>query len=962
MKRVKKSLTRQFSYLSISVLLICILLFAVFILIQNQAASAFKESNKRLNAKENLSIEIDYGYNLAISELRAYFSFGNGGRETTYKENMTSQQKNVSTALKEFEKIGTEQEDQAFIKAAQDFYDYYFVQTVPKAISLYESGNLGGVAALAQDGGSDNVRNFQNSMKEYRLNLDRGLEENENRYLQGVQNRQVAFVLILAVLLGIMSAVIRFLTKKISRPLSELTEAAGKIAAGQEVLFESRHSRDDELGVLNKAFEKMSYSIYEKEQDLNAQNEELIAQQDELQAQQAELEELLDQMRDREQQLRLRNDLINGISNTLDKQELLQSIISTLAPMAGADKAIIVLLNGEREYASSGVSEQEADHLLTHLESGFVQKLKETRCPFSVKRLLTSSEKGFHLEALYGFDLYVPIFTSHGELEAILLFTKYSQAFQQEEMENYMTLAKNITISLEKIRLYEQTEEERQLTQDMMNTVHEGIQLVDTRGTILSFNEKMLEMMTGWEQLPSEGDSFAGWISSFEPHIEEQAAFRSFFQKAIFGEAAPGGSSDSFTYQLRGVEGMQVVKVYLEPLYRMEHRIGTVIVHRDITKEYEVDKMKSEFVSTVSHELRTPLASVLGFTELMLHKELKPERQKKYLATILQEAKRLTSLINDFLDVQRMESGKQTYEKKYDDLYPLLQQIAELQQIQAPDHQIRIERSTEQTVVLGDREKLSQVFRNLVSNAVKYSPQGGSISIRLYEEEKHLNIAVKDDGLGIPGESMDKLFNKFYRVDNSDRRRIGGTGLGLAIVREIVKAHEGSIEVQSELGKGSTFTVRLPLIIQAIHEVQEESETHKAYTNVIIIEDDLNLANLLKTELEESRFRVEIFSSGKEALIQIREQRPDAVVLDIMLDDPAYTGWDLLKEVKNCDQLKHIPIFISSALEEKEKGLGLGADDYLIKPYQPGLLSRLILQTLLQRDLNGQILIPEGNK
>ncbi|MGD6818849.1 ATP-binding protein [Metabacillus sp. 113a] len=952
----KNSITRKFSALTISIVIIFAAAFAVFLMIQNNASSSFSAKNKALNVRENMAIELDYGFNLAISEFRAYFAFGNYGEEASYKNNALKQQDQINLKLKEFEKLATEKEDLEFYEAARSFYDYYFNETAPKAISLYESGDTSAVASLAAGGGTESVREFQSSMKNYRLNLDRKLEENEKSYTDGMRARQTAFSILLVILLGGMSALIRSLTRKISRPLVELTDAASSIASGKEVLFENRTNRNDELGILHQAFERMSYSIHEKEQDLSAQNEELIAQQDELQAQQAELEEVLEQMKDRENQLKLRNELINGISNTLDKRDLLKSIISSLAPIVGADKALIVLTSHHKEHASIGVSDEEANQFLRNLQSGFIQSLEESRQPLSIKREMLESEKGFHHQAATCYDLFLPVFSSQEQLDAILLFTRYSGDFTAEETKNYMALAKNISISLEKIKLYEQTEEERQLNRDIMNTVHEGIQLVDTRGTIRLMNETMHEIIRGWENQPAENSSFTEWMAMFEPHVEKEADFREFFQQAVFTEANVL-NQEPFLYQLHGKSGVKVIKVYMEPLYRMDHRVGTVIVHRDITREYEVDKMKSEFVSTVSHELRTPLASVLGFTELMLHKELKPERQKKYLTTIFQEAKRLTSLINDFLDVQRMEVGKQSYEKKYDDLYPLLQQIVELQQIQSPKHTFTIERLTEQTLVLGDKDKLSQVFGNLISNAVKYSPNGGAVEILLFEEEKHLNVSVRDKGLGIPQEAMEKLFNKFYRVDNTDRRRIGGTGLGLAIVKEIVKAHEGTVKVSSELGQGSVFSVKLPLVIQAGSD-HEEITAKRTGTHVMIIEDDMNLAHLLKAELEESHFRVVISTNGKEALKQMAEVQPEAVVLDIMLDDPAYTGWDLLKEMKSREKLKQIPIFISSALEEKEKGFELGANDYLIKPYQPSLLSKLILQTLWQRDLNGQILVP----
>ncbi|MCQ6278570.1 GHKL domain-containing protein [Bacillus sp. EB600] len=224
--------------------------------------------------------------------------------------------------------------------------------------------------------------------------------------------------------------------------------------------------------------------------------------------------------------------------------------------------------------------------------------------------------------------------------------------------------------------------------------------------------------------------------------------------------------------------------------------------------------MKSELVSTVNHELRTPLSSILGFTELMLNRELKTDRQKKYLATILKETKRLTALINDFLDVQRMEAGKQDYHNKVIKLLPILNHTIESQQINTSKHQIILESGSPSPMILGDQAKIEQVFTNLLNNAIKYSPSGGIITVQVSEGNHQVKIAVSDNGLGIPEEALDKVFTKFYRVDNSDRRKIGGTGLGLSIVQEIVKAHGGELTVQSTYGKGSTFTILFPAVIE----------------------------------------------------------------------------------------------------------------------------------------------------
>ena len=307
-----------------------------------------------------------------------------------------------------------------------------------------------------------------------------------------------------------------------------------------------------------------------------------------------------------------------------------------------------------------------------------------------------------------------------------------------------------------------------------------------------------------------------------------------------------------------------------------------------------------------------------------------------------------------------MESGKQTYEKKYIDLTSILQNVIELQEVNTSLHKINLSIELEETMILGDRNKIEQVFINLLSNAIKYSPNGGNIFIRIYGSDNMVSIDIKDEGLGIPEEAIPNLFQQFYRVDNSDRRRIGGTGLGLAIVEEIVKAHDGTISVSSEYGKGSTFTTQFPEVsMKAEQQSDMKSDTLLKYT-IMVIEDDLSLAELLNHELQDNGFHVDHYNSGKKALEQMKIAAPDAIVLDIMLEDEI-DGWTIMKEMKANEKLKDIPIFVSTAIDEKERGFSLGAQDYLIKPYKPSQLIKLIMHTLLRNERNGQIMVPQQN-
>jgi CheY-like chemotaxis protein len=219
-----------------------------------------------------------------------------------------------------------------------------------------------------------------------------------------------------------------------------------------------------------------------------------------------------------------------------------------------------------------------------------------------------------------------------------------------------------------------------------------------------------------------------------------------------------------------------------------------------------------------------------------------------------------------------------------------------------------------------------------------------------------------DEGLGIPAEAIPNLFAKFYRIDNSDRRKIGGTGLGLAIVKEIMKAHGGDVQVKSELGAGSTFTVSFPLALEQNADSKEEPEEGgKSQAHIVLVEDDLSLASLFKEELKDNGFFVTHYTDGERAIEGIFIKLPDAVVVDIMLEN-SIDGWSIIKKLKANPTTENIPIFISTATDEKEKGHNFGAAGYLTKPFQLSRLSNYILQVLLETEREGQIMGPKPEK
>lgn len=644
------------------------------------------------------------------------------------------------------------------------------------------------------------------------------------------------------------------------------------------------------------------------------------------------------------------NELNHALSITLNKKELLDNVIKHLTKIYEFDKALLTLESTDL-VAAIGVSDKQIITFSENINESLLVRLEQLRDVHVVQRIADDHEKGLEENDISCFDLYAPIFSSEGSLISLLVATRIGRGFTKDEIHEMKGILDRISLSIEKVYLYEETEKERQLNQDIINYVNDGITYIDIDGNMVQHNHKMYEIIDHISTHELEDSSFEVWSQLFEKRVLNYDGLIKFFKKAIFLESE---KTLSYRYEVESPV-QKIYDVYATKIYRNNQELGTLIVHRDITNEYEVDQMKSELVSTVSHELRTPLSSVLGFTELMLTRELKPERQKRYIETIHKEATRLTTLINDFLDLQRMESGRQTYNKKEVDIVHIAREVLKSFKLTAKSHVCHLTTPQPKIYIHGDEEKLVQVFTNLVSNAVKFSPDGGEIKVRFQIEEGEVIIEVMDQGLGIPEDELPKLFKKFYRIDNSDRRKIGGTGLGLAITKQIVEAHYGNIKVRSKLGVGSTFQVSLPALQSPYSREIVNEDKAANQSSIVIIEDDNSLGLLLLEELKEHGFHVRHYTDGRKAVASIMAYPPEMVVVDLMLEND-FDGWRVIEELKSELATENIPIIISTALDEKEKSMAMGVEHYLTKPYPPSQLSSVVLKILLDGEQSGEVM------
>ncbi len=357
---------------------------------------------------------------------------------------------------------------------------------------------------------------------------------------------------------------------------------------------------------------------------------------------------------------------------------------------------------------------------------------------------------------------------------------------------------------------HRQAEEARQETGAILDATHEAIMLLSPERRVLSANPRFSELF-GLDAGAIIGRCFDEEGVRLEQLFADPAAFLSL----VAGEGIPGAPPFSDTIRQRLPEEREL-HVFTAPVSTADgNALGRLFVFRDVTQERAADRLKTEFVSLVSHELRTPLTSIKGYVDLLATGEVGPLNgdQLEFLGVVQQNADRLVSLINDLLDISRIEAGRVMLHPQPLSLGPLLQPIvASLRpQADARRQTMTLLVPPDLPVIAGDAGCLTQVFTNLLSNAIKYTPPGGDVRITAGAEHGLAHIDVTDTGIGMTPDELDQLFTKFFRSTNRLVREVGGTGLGLAICRSLVELHGGRITVRSRPGHGSTFSVYLPL-------------------------------------------------------------------------------------------------------------------------------------------------------
>ncbi len=421
---------------------------------------------------------------------------------------------------------------------------------------------------------------------------------------------------------------------------------------------------------------------------------------------------------------------------------------------------------------------------------------------------------------------------------------------------------------------------------------------------------------------------------------------------------------------------------------RMKNQLK--LEHEHAEKLEQINRMKTRFFSNITHEFRTPLTLIIGLIQNLISQDKNKPNEKDY-HTILKNSHKLYQLINQLLDLSKLEAGAMPLKARRENLTPFLSDIIVLFQPLADRKNIRIQFTvqnivdpeSDQVELYFDGQKLEKIIANLLSNAIKFTEDGGTVHVTLKKLENDVEIIFEDTGVGIASNEIDDVFKRFHQIDDTYTRKNEGTGIGLALVKELLEIHHGTIEVSSEVNEGTTFVVRLPSgkdhlkpeevvddviakatetqLFKPVLDIADEKSQNKSDIDsgtlhqkklpmILIVEDNQDLRKYLKTSLAKE-YQILLSNDGRQGLEKTFSIIPDLIISDVMM--PGMDGFELCKQIKNDERTNHIPVILltsRAAGESKIEGLETGADDYMTKPFEMEELKVRIKNLIEQRN------------
>jgi signal transduction histidine kinase/DNA-binding response OmpR family regulator len=404
-------------------------------------------------------------------------------------------------------------------------------------------------------------------------------------------------------------------------------------------------------------------------------------------------------------------------------------------------------------------------------------------------------------------------------------------------------------------------------------------------------------------------------------------------------------AQEKIAEELRTHAGQMEVAIYQRAAEVQEANRRLEATNQELLRAKEEaergSRFKDQFLSTMSHELRTPLNAVLGFSDLLADESYGPlnDRQRRYVGHIHTGGKHLLTLISDILDLSKIEAGRMELTNESLRVEAIFSEVLNVMRPLADKKSQSLSKNSEPgLIVRADSVRFKQVLMNLLGNAIKFTPKGGSIELGAHLTGGRVRVEVRDNGPGIPPAEQQRIFEAFYRLHESGKKT-EGTGLGLAITHRLVELHGGELTLDSELGKGSCFYFSLPVAVaiqDALPHPPPPAGTRVRLPRVLVIEDDRAAAQLIQTQLMSAGYESLVCQEPQNALELAVQFQPGAITLDIVMKPK--NGWEILSQLKRDPRTSHIPLIVVSMVDQPGMGTLLGADEYLVKPVDKATL------------------------
>jgi len=548
----------------------------------------------------------------------------------------------------------------------------------------------------------------------------------------------------------------------------------------------------------------------------------------------------------------------------------------------------------------------------------------------------------------------VPVRVGNQVIAVIEFYSRKRMAAEVEIMATVETVCASIGQFLGRSVQEKRVTELNRQKESILNTVADGILGTDQHGRVTFANPAAARML-GTVPNALTGRFVHAIVHEDVYGSPTACASHCYIRRGLF--AKDGAHGQDIFYRPDG--SSFPVEFTLTPMQAQGSGTGSVLNFRDVSQRQALDRMKDEFVSTVSHELRTPLTSIRGSLGLLSTGLLGEVNEKaaNLLRIAVNNSDRLVRLINDILDLERMESGRAPLSFRTCSLSELAQQAIEAVTPVADSASVRLVLRASAVEFVADPDRLQQVMTNLLSNAIKFSPPDSTVTVSIEQSEEGVSLSVADEGRGIPADKLETIFDRFQQVDASDSRQKGGTGLGLAICRTIVDQHGGRIWAEQNPARGSIFRMFLPADPQ---QTRPEPLPTAERETVLISTSDGETRTSLAASLRFHGYNVIEASTGRETLSHAQRQAPRAVLLDLTLPD--MSGWEALRILKEEPATSEVPVIILSAHAiSKSSTLGLGADGWLQVPAQETDLLEELSSVLNRQKTWAEILLVEDD-